>query len=92
MEEDFANGRTEVGALRRWRGRIRAARHNAMKWHNWQIDRGIVPPGPITPEPGARLPAAADAPPLYRRRTLAKAKSPGGKRFPLAGESQGFGR
>ena len=94
--EDLANGRSEVEALRRWRDRIRAARHNAMKWHNWQIDRGIVPPCPIIPGPGARLPAAADAPLLYRGRTPAKAKSPGGKGLPLArsqtpGKAKGSG-
>ena len=96
MVEDLANGRSEVEALRRWRDRIRAARHNAMKWHNWQIDRGIVPPGPTMPGPGARLPAAADAPPLCRGHTPAKAKSPGGKGFPLArsqtpGKAKGSG-
>ena len=96
MEEDIANGRTEVEALRRWRDRIRAARHNARKWHNWQVERGIVPPGPINPEPGAPLPAATEAPPPYRGRTPAKTKSPGGKGFPLArsptpGKAKGSG-
>ena len=96
MVGDLASGRSEVEALRRWRDRIRAARHNAMKRHRWQIDQGIVPPGPIIPGPGARLPASADAPPLCRSRTPAKAKSPGGKGVPLArsqtpGKSKGSG-
>ena len=92
MVEDLANGWTEVAARRRWRDRIRAARHNAMSWHNWQINQGIVPSGPILPGtaggdgdlggPGARLPAPADAPPLYRSRPPAKAKGPGGKGVP----------
>ena len=94
MVGDLASGRSEVEALRRWRDRIRAARHNAMKWHKWQINQGIVPPGPIIPGtaggdsypggPGARLPASADAPPLYRSRPPAKAKGLGGKGVPLA--------
>ena len=97
MVGDIANGKIETEALRRWRDRIRAARHNARKWYDWQVERGIVPSGPITPEPGAPLPAATEAPPLYRGRTTAKAKRPGGKGFPLArsqtpGKAKGLGK
>ena len=94
MVEDLASGWSEVEARRRWRDRIRAARHTAMKLHNWQINQGIIPSGPISPETGVRdsdlggegtrLSASADAPPLYRSRLPAKAKGPGGKGVPLA--------
>ena len=89
--EDLANGYTEVEALRRLRDRTRAARHNAMKWHTWQVERGIVPP-----EAGARLPAATEAPPPYRGSAPAEAKGPGGKGVPPArsrtpGQAKGSG-
>ena len=93
MVEDLASGWSEVEARRRWRGRIRAARHTAMRWHNLQIRQGIIPSGPIRPATGARdgdlggagahSSASSNAPPLYRSQPPAKAKSPGGKGFPL---------
>ena len=89
--EDLANGYTEVEALRRLRDRTRAARHNAMKWHTWQVERGIVPP-----EAGARLPAATEAHPPYKGSAPAEAKGPGGKGVPPArsrtpGQAKGSG-
>ena len=93
MVDDLASGWSEIEARRRWRNRIRAARHTAMRWHNWQIEQGIIPSGPIRPATGARdgdrggagAPSSAhpSAPPLYRSQPPAKAKSPGSKGLPL---------
>ena len=93
MADDLASGWSEIEARRRWRDRIRAARHTAKRWHNWQIQQGIIPPGPILPATGARdgdrggagahSSAHPTAPPLYRSRPPSKAKSPGGKGLPL---------
>ena len=93
MEEDLEGGGNETEARRKWRDRIRAARHNAMKLHYWQIDRGIIPPGPILPASGmgdgdrigrgAHLAVDPQGPPPYRTRPPAKAKGPGGKGLPL---------
>ena len=101
MVEDFANGKTELEARRRWRDRIPSARHTAMRWYNWQVEQGIVPPGPLPPEevagdggqaePAAQPAADSDEPPLYRSRPPAKAKGQGGKGGGKGGKRDGKG-
>ena len=93
MEDDLAGGWTETGARRRWRDRIRAARHVAMKIHNWQIDQGIILPGPTrTPSDwdGGRRSHRTRSPPGCRpsrapslQEPPSRQKSPGGKGLPL---------
>jgi hypothetical protein len=63
FDEDVAGGMTESEARRRWRDRTRAARKQARDWHQYQIDNGLVEPGPLPPGPE---PAAARGPPQYR--------------------------
>ena len=101
MVEDLASGRTELEARRKWRDRIRAARHTAMHWYNWQVEQGIVPPGLVLPkggakgvgseEPAAQPAADPSAPPLYRSQPPAKAKGQGGKGRGKGGKGEGKG-
>ncbi len=63
FDEDVAGGMTAIEARRRWRDRTRAARKQARDWHQYQIDHGLVEPGPIPPGPES---AAALGPPQYR--------------------------
>ena len=93
MVDDLASGWTEIVARRRCRDRIRAARHTAMRWHIWQLQQGIIPPGFILPPesaggddhggPAAHPAADPNAPPLYRSRPPAKVKGPGSKGIPF---------
>ena len=101
MVEDLASGRTELEARRKWRDRTRSARRAAMRWYTWQVEQGIVPPGPILLEEGAggvgpAEPAAQPAadpnePPLYKSQPPAKAKKQGCKGRGKGGKGEGKG-
>ena len=86
--EDLANGYTEVEALRRLRDRVRAARHNAKKWHTWQVDhaRGRRP----VARRGRGTSALQGPRPCQSQGPRRQGGPP--RPEPNAGESQGFGR